>query len=310
MRAASFSLSVPVAKVGDVCGQFRQNGTWQSNADRFWSPLPWAHCESITDSNLHFEVWAGKDFVMLHFTGGKGWQPDIVMFWLGFRCFALFRSVLTFRCVFAIFCLSELRANWNSTIIKWHTHAVCMLIMRARSMGMTYFSVLLRALPQSHTSNHQMDPAPKCEVFFIAFLGSYCRVISFNVIYPKLSGNGISLHFHAEVLLVLVEFFRFLCSWSIHCAEKNQKKQCNQISLKQNFKRTNDHKVSFITKTYKTYQCLDLQLATIIIIIMSVSVHYVKVQRSVFPFTSNRESLSRSSGDFFLSASFSCWISF
>lgn len=213
------------------------------------------------------------------------------MFWLGFRCFALFRSVLTFRCVFAIFCLSELRANWNSEIIKWHTHAVCMLIMRARSMGMTYFSVLLRALPQSHTSNHQMDPAPKCEVFFIAFLGAYCRVISFM----QFTQSYLVMEslYTSEVSLVLVEFFRFLCSWKIHCAEKkNQKKQCNQISLKQHFKRTNDHEVSFITKTYKTHQCLDLQLATIIIFIMSVSVHYVKVQRSVVPFKSNTESLS------------------
>lgn len=233
------------------------------------------------------------------------------MFWLGFWCFSLFRSVLTFRCVFAIFCLSELRANWNSEIIKWHTHAVCMLIMWARSMGMTYFSVLLRALPQLHTSNHQMDPAPKCEVFFIAFFGCLLPSNFFYAIYSKLSGNGISLHFHVEVSLISVEFFGFLCSWRIHCAEKNQKKQCNQISLKQHFKRTNDHELSFITKTYKKYQCLDLQLATIIIFIMSVSVHYVKVQRSVVPFKSNTESLSLTHlGIFFLSASFSCWISF
>lgn len=221
------------------------------------------------------------------------------MFWLGFWCFALFRSVLTFRCVFAIFCLSGLRANWNSEIIKWHTHAVCMLIMWARSMGMTYFSVLLHALPQSHTSNHQMDPAPKCEGFFIAFLGAYCRVISF-------------MQF-TQSYLVMESLYTstwkcrsFQLSFSGFCAveefivlKKNLKKQCNQISLKQHFKRTNDHELSFITKTYKTYQCLDLQLATIIIFIMSVSVHYVKVQRSVFPFKSNTESLSHSSGDFF-----------
>lgn len=144
------------------------------------------------------------------------------MFWLGFRCFALFRSVLTFRCVFAIFCLSELRANWNSEIIKWHTHAVCMHIMRARSMGMTYFSVLLRALPQSHTSKHQMDPAPKCEVFFIAFLGAYCQVISFM----QFTQSYLVMEslYTSEVSLVLVEFFRFLCSWKIHCAEKKSEK--------------------------------------------------------------------------------------
>lgn len=166
-------------------------------------------------------------------------------------------------------------------------------------MGMTYFSVLLHALPQSHTSNHQMDPAPKCEGFFIAFLGAYCRVIYF-------------MQF-TQSYLVMESLYTstwkcrsFQLSFSGFCAveefivlKKNLKKQCNQISLKQHFKRTNDHELSFITKTYKTYQCLDLQLATIIIFIMSVSVHYVKVQRSVFPFKSNTESLSHSSGDFF-----------
>lgn len=163
-------------------------------------------------------------------------------------------------------------------------------------MGMTYFSVLLRALPQSHTSKHQMDPAPKCEVFFIAFLGAYCQVISFM----QFTQSYLVMEslYTSEVSLVLVEFFRFLCSWKIHCAEKKSEKAM-QSNFPEDFKRTNDHEVSFITKTYKTHQCLDLQLATIIIFIMSVSVHYVKVQRSVVPFKSNTESLSHSSGDFF-----------
>lgn len=162
--------------------------------------------------------------------------------------------------------------------------------------------LLLSSAPCAATVAHVKSPNGPCTqmwVFFHSVFGCLLPSNFFYAIYSKLSGNGISLHFHAEVSLILVEFFRFLCSWKIHCAEKNQKKQCNQISLKQHFKRTNDHEVSFITKTYKTYQCLDLQLATIIIFIMSVSVHYVKVQRSVFPFKSNTESLSHSSGDFF-----------
>lgn len=162
--------------------------------------------------------------------------------------------------------------------------------------------LLLSSAPCAATVAHVKSPNGPCTQmwgFFIAFLGAYCRVISF-------------MQF-TQSYLVMESLYTstwkcrsFQLSFSGFCAveefivlKKNLKKQCNQISLKQHFKRTNDHELSFITKTYKTYQCLDLQLATIIIFIMSVSVHYVKVQRSVFPFKSNTESLSHSSGDFF-----------
>lgn len=162
--------------------------------------------------------------------------------------------------------------------------------------------LLLSSAPCAATVAHVKSPNGPCTQmwgFFHSFLGAYCRVISF-------------MQF-TQSYLVMESLYTstwkcrsFQLSFSGFCAveefivlKKNLKKQCNQISLKQHFKRTNDHELSFITKTYKTYQCLDLQLATIIIFIMSVSVHYVKVQRSVLPFKSNTESLSHSSGDFF-----------
>lgn len=69
-----------------------------------------------------------------------------------------------FPTVFSIFCLVCVE-SCNSEIIKWHRQ--CTLIIRARSMGMTYFLDLHRGLPQLLSSNHQTGALhpPVCALF-------------------------------------------------------------------------------------------------------------------------------------------------
>lgn len=130
---------------------------------------------------------------------------DIVMFTL-FRWFALSRLVPL--CVPLSSC--ELRENWNSQIIQWHTpthtHPHRVYADCVRSMRMTYFSVLLRGLPQPFTSTHQMDPSPPTQCVF--FLGSGMLLASYSNHFEwfcitsftgESSGNGITPHCHEGV---------------------------------------------------------------------------------------------------------------
>lgn len=102
----------------------------------------------------------------------RGWQAEIIA---SFRWFAKLRSASDGLPSFAWFqqfaCLPcsascELREKWNDTHTRAHTHKHrhTMLIVWARSMGMTYFWVLLCGLPQPLTSTHQ-TPSTHPNVF-------------------------------------------------------------------------------------------------------------------------------------------------
>lgn len=114
--------------------------------------------------------------------------------------------------------------NWNSRIIKWHTHTrtpmQCMLIVWARSMGMTYFS---GSAPRSATAAHVSSPngplrPPKCDFFsVIIIMTSWVFFFGVVTLFSRSFLAAESLHAALQEFKLNLSRWR---RWNIHLAEK------------------------------------------------------------------------------------------